>query len=90
MVCSSTLANIFSPEYPSGGEQGSFSGFLTRVSFEGGTGEFSHQSIPSRGTGGKLLLYFLFMGPGRGPARCLAIDGTIDGGRPGFASRKYM
>ena len=32
VVCSSTLANIFSPEYPSGGERGSFSGF-------------SHQSI---------------------------------------------
>ena len=37
------------------------------------------------------LSHFLFMGPGRGLA-CLAIDClySLDGGRPGFALRKFM
>ena len=53
--------------------------FLTRVSFQGGTGE-------------ELILYFLFTGPGRGLALCLAIGClySLNGGWPGFDLRKSM
>ena len=81
----------FSPEYLSEGERGSFFGFSHQSILWGGTGEFSHQSILSGGNGGKLLLYFLFTGPGRGLASCLAIDClySLNGGWPGFALRKW-
>ena len=62
VVCGSTLAIIFSPEYPSGGERGSVSGFSHQSILEGGTGEFSHQSIPSGGNGGIVFSIFSLHG----------------------------
>ena len=62
MVCGSTLAIIFSPEYPSGGEQGVVSGFSHQSILGGGTREFSHQSIPSGGNGGIIFFIFPFHG----------------------------
>ena len=50
VVSGSTLA-IISHQSTFRGERGIFSGFPTRVSFMGGTGEFSHQSILSGGNG---------------------------------------
>ena len=62
MVSSSTLANI-SHQSTFLGENGGVSlDFLTRVSFRGGTGEFSHQSILSGGNGGKTSFIFPFHG----------------------------
>ena len=85
------LWQIFSHQSILPGENGGVSlDFLTRVSFEGERGNFLTRVFLRGGMGGKLLLCFLFTGRGRGPAKCLAIDDTIDGGQPSFALRKYV
>ena len=58
--------------FPGENREGSFD-FLTRVSFGGGKGEFSHQSIFPGGRGNIKIVNFLFTGPGRGLASCLVI-----------------
>ena len=59
MVSGSILANYFSPEYLPGGNGGGSLDFLTRVSFGGGTGKFSHQSI-FLGEKGGIIYFFIF------------------------------
>ena len=70
---------IFSPEYPLGGERGNF---LTRVSFQGETGDIS---------------FFSFLFYGTRMRTCFVLDhcwlrlfSPISEGRPGFALRRFI
>ena len=62
VVCGSTLAIIFSPEYPSGGERGGVLGFSHQSILGGGTGDFPHPSVPSGMNGGIIFFIFPFHG----------------------------
>ena len=56
------FSKLLSPEYPSGGERGSFLGSSHQSTLGRGTGEFSHQSIFSGENGGYFFFSFLLNG----------------------------